>query len=116
VAASRALVTDVAFKAGGGDSSVLRFYQIVILVTLGIVSPVLTLTGRAETLRFAPEGMEPPRRLVVPGTHKEPPFDDHDPDARVAVLGPGPHAENLGVPQRFDDIVSKRSILRHDQA
>ncbi len=35
----------------------LRFYRLVFLVTVGVVSPLLTLTGRAETLRFAwPDG------------------------------------------------------------
>src|SRR5215217_109641 len=45
-----------------------------------------------RSLRFLPERPEPSGRLVVPGAHKNSPFDDNNPDPCVAVLSSGAHA------------------------
>ena len=57
VATPRILVIELTLGLEEETSSVLRFHSLVMLAILGVVSPVLTLTGRAETLRFAwPDG------------------------------------------------------------
>src|SRR5262249_40627420 len=48
------------------------------------------------------EGPVPARGLVVPGPHEGQALDDHDPHAGVAVLGPGPDAEDLGPGQLLE--------------
>ena len=64
---------------------------------------------------LASEGAEPARRFVVPGSDKEPPFNDHGPDARIAVSSARADADDLGVPQRVEDIVDEGGILRHSR-
>jgi hypothetical protein len=41
------------------------------------------------------KGTVPACRLVIPGAHEDPALDDNDPDAGVAVLGPGADTEDL---------------------
>jgi hypothetical protein len=40
--------------------------------------------------------------LVIPRPHEDPALDNNDPDARVAVLGPGTDAEDLGLGQLLE--------------
>jgi hypothetical protein len=49
------------------------------------------------SLSLSLKGTVPARRLVIPRPHEDPALDNHDPDAGVAVLGPGADTEDLGL-------------------
>src|SRR5262245_42171284 len=63
--------------------------------------------------RLGLEGPVPARRFVIPGPHEGPTLDDDDPHARVAVLGPGTDAEDLGFGQLLEYRLGESSCGGH---